>query len=87
MRKLKEVTTQYQAIIVLLLKDWTSAIGAFQFAGTIKLSTRCSELSKDFTIEKRKVDAISRFGHSYYYFEYKILRDDRLEKGLKKYKL
>lgn len=87
MRKLKEVTTQYQAIIVLLLKDWTNAMQALDCAGTIKLATRVSELSKDFTIEKRKVDAISRFGHSYYYFEYKILRDDRLEKGLKKYKL
>ncbi len=87
MRKLKEVTTQYQAIIVLLLKDWTNAMQALESAGSIKLATRVSELSKDFTIEKRKVDAISRFGHSYYYFEYKILRDDRLEKGLKKYKL
>lgn len=87
MRKLKEVTTQHQAIIVLLIEGWTNAMKALDFVGTIKLSTRVSELSKDFTIEKRKVDAISRFGHSYYYFEYKILRDDRLEKGLKKYKL
>ena len=87
MRKLKEVTTQHQAIIVLLLEGWTNAMQALESAGSIKLATRCSELSKDFTIKKRKVDAISRFGHSYYYFEYKILRDDRLEKGLKKYKL
>lgn len=87
MIKLGKVENQYQAIIVLLIEGWTNAMQALEKAGTIKLSTRCSELSKDFTIEKRKVDAISRFGHSYYYFEYKILRDDRLEKGLKKYKL
>ena len=87
MRKLGKVENQYQAIIVLLIEGWTNAMKALDFVGTIKLSTRVSELSKDFTIEKRKVDAISRFGHSYYYFEYKILRDDRLEKGLKKYKL
>lgn len=81
----KKIENQHQAIIVLLLEGWTNAMQALEVAGSIKLATRVSELSKDFTIEKRKVDSMSRFGHTYYYFEYRIVQDNRTEDGIKKY--
>lgn len=76
---------QHQAIIQLLLNDWTDPITAFKHAGTLKLSTRVAELQNDFTIEKRQQQRKSKFGNDVYFFQYRIKPGSKVKPGLKKW--
>lgn len=77
--------TQKQALIKLLSKRWVGPILAFNEVGTIKLCTRVSELKKDFTIETRMVTKKSRFGFVCNFNEYRIIKDEYFNGGVKKY--
>lgn len=69
--------TSKQAIISLLQEDWTSPLTALREAGSMKLSTRVSELRKEgYVIEQRPVTYKTIFGRITKYNEYRIKKED-----------
>lgn len=71
---MKKPKTQLEAIVILFklgnTLDW---IKAFNITGCSKLSTRVSDLQKlGYVFIKKKIDFITKYGTSGYYYEYKL---------------
>ena len=64
---------QNDYIIDLLKEGWTSPATAFAEVGTMKLSTRVSEIRRmGIKVDSRRVTKINRFGKKVHYCEYRI---------------
>ena len=65
--------------IIELLKDgWTSPADAFRELGTMKLTTRVSEIRRaGVPVDSRKVTTKNRFGRTIYYNEYRIQEESK----------